>query len=109
MKIGVLGDDHLPVEYLPEDKMIRTGVITIVGIDSVAAAIQKCQHLFLGFIANVPDDQVLIREDSYDEEWYQPPFECVSCGIMFMIEDGDPSFCPGCGKPVTTVLRGKGK
>ena len=109
MIIGVLGDENLSVEYLPEDKMIQTGVITIVGIDTVKAAIEKCQELFIGFTANVPDDQVLIREYSYDDEWYQPPFECILCGCTFMIEGGDPDFCPGCGKRVSAVIRRKTK
>lgn len=109
MIIGLLGDDNLSVEYLPEDKMIKTGVITIVGVDTVAAAIEKCQHLFLSFIANVPDDQVLIRECSYADEWYQPPLECVSCGAFFMMEKDDPIFCPGCGKRVSAVIKEKEK
>lgn len=104
MIIGVLGDKNLPVEYSPEDKMIRSGVISIIGVDTIADAIEKCQNLFLSFTENAYPDQVLIREMSYDEDWCQPPVECVSCGYIFMT-DSDPSFCPGCGKKVTEVIR----
>ena len=105
--IGVLSDSNDTVFYFPEDKTVTVNDILITGVDTVEIAIAKCQHLFLGFIASTPPDQVLIKELSYDDEWYQPPLECVSCGCSFMMEDGNPSFCPGCGKQVSTVIRRK--
>ena len=108
MIIGVLGDNE-SVEYSPGDKIVTVHDITIFGVETVADAIAKCEQVFIGFIANHSDDEVLIRPYGYDDEWYQPPLECVSCGCTFMMEDGDPSFCPGCGKRVSYVIKRKEK
>ena len=107
MTIGILSDSNASVFYSPEGKMVTVADVSIIGVDTVEAAIAKCQHLFLGFIENPSDDEVLIREESYSDEWYQPPFECVSCGCTFMMDDEDLNFCPGCGKRVSHVIKGR--
>lgn len=52
------------------------------------------------------DNECMVEQTTFDEEWYQPYFECDSCGQLFMCDALEPNFCPGCGKKIKGIKCG---
>lgn len=57
-------------------------------------------------------ENVILQEDEYCDEWYQPVLHCEKCDCTFMwygnsIFPEYPNFCPNCGKKFTGLRKGK--
>lgn len=56
------------------------------------------------------EENVILREDDYNEEWWQPELHCTKCYCTFMWSSYPdfseyPSFCPNCGKKFTMLAK----
>lgn len=53
----------------------------------------------------------ILREDTCNEEWWQPELHCEECKCTFMWSSYPdfpeyPRFCPNCGEKFTAIRRG---
>lgn len=58
------------------------------------------------------NEKIILHEDEFNEEWWQPELHCEDCGCTFMWSyypnfPKYPKFCPNCGKRFTAVRCGK--
>lgn len=57
------------------------------------------------------DENAILREDTHNEEWWQPELHCEKCGCTFMWTywpdfSDYPKFCPNCGRKFTGLRKG---
>lgn len=58
------------------------------------------------------NEDIILREDESNEEWWQPELHCEECGCTFMWSSWPtfseyPNFCPNCGKKFTQLRKGR--
>ena len=48
-----------------------------------------------------------VEDSNYNEEWYQHYYTCRHCNAYFMLDYGNPHFCPNCGHKIETIKCGE--